>query len=123
MDFWQALDLLAAQHELVIDRPAGSAHPRYPDFVYPLDYGYLRGTASGDGNGIDVWRGSAGTGVAAVMTVVDLLKRDSEIKILLGCTEAEIALVNQLHNETENMKGLLVRRGGRNEQGGITHAL
>jgi len=57
MDFWQALDLLVEEHELVIDRPAGSAHPRYLSFVYPLDYGYLKGTASSDGSGIDVWRG------------------------------------------------------------------
>jgi len=110
MDFWQALDLLVKEHELIIDRPRGSAHPRYPDFVYPLDYGYLRGTASSDGGGIDVWRGTANTGVVAVMTIVDLLKRDSEIKILLGCTEAEINTINRVHNDTEFMKGILVRR-------------
>ena len=110
MNFWQALDLLTAEHELVIDRPAGSAHPRYPDFIYPLDYGYLCGTSSSDGNGIDVWRGSMDTGVVAVMTIVDLAKRDSEIKILLGCTEAEIELVNRVHNETKFMKGILIKR-------------
>ena len=110
MDFWQALDLLVAEHELVIDRPAGTAHPRYPEFVYPLDYGYLKGTASSDGGGIDVWRGTAGTGVVGVMTTIDLMKRDSEIKILLGCTEEELETVNQVHNETEFMKGILIRR-------------
>ena len=110
MTFWQALDLLVEEHELIIDRPAGSAHPRYPGFVYPLDYGYLRGTASSDGSGIDVWRGSSDAGVVAVMVTVDLLKRDSEIKILLGCTEAELEIINQAHNHSEFMKGILVRR-------------
>jgi len=110
MDFWRALDLLIEEHELVIDRPAGSAHPRYPSFVYPLDYGYLRGTSSGDGSGIDVWRGTANTGVVAVMVTVDMLKRDSEIKILLGCTEEEIDLVNLEHNHSQFMKGILIRR-------------
>ena len=109
MDFWQALDLLVAEHKLVIDRPAGSAHPRYPDFIYPLDYGYLEGTSSSDGGGIDVWRGTAGIGVVAVMTIVDMGKRDSEIKILLGCTEEEIAIINEVHNG-EFMKGILIRR-------------
>lgn len=57
-DFWTALDALVAQSRVVIDRPRGSAHPRYPHVVYPLDYGYLDGTSSMDGAGIDVWRGS-----------------------------------------------------------------
>jgi len=110
MDFWQALDLLVAEHELVIDRTAGTAHPLYPEFVYPLDYGYLKGTASSDGGGIDVWRGTASTGVVGVMTTIDLIKRDSEIKILLGCTEDELEIINRVHNEKEFMKGILTRR-------------
>ena len=110
MDFWQALDLLVDEHDLVIDRPRGSAHPRYPDFIYPLDYGYLRSTASSDGDGIDVWRGSSDAGIVAIMAIVDLVKRDSEIKILLDCTEDEIDIVNRVHNETEYMKGILIRR-------------
>ena len=110
-DFWQALDTLAAEHELVIDRPAGSAHPRFPSFVYPLDYGYLRGTSSADGGGIDVWRGTKpGTRINAIAVIVDLLKRDSEIKLLMGCTEDEIAMIDRIHNENERMKGMLVRR-------------
>ena len=113
MDFWQALDRLAAESELVIDRPKGSAHPRYPDCIYPLDYGYLRGTASADGGGIDVWRGTApDASISAIMATVDLIKRDSEIKILMGCTEEEIALVSGTHNNSSMMKGILVRREG-----------
>ena len=110
MNFWQALDLLVEEHELVIDRPKGSAHPRYPDYIYPMDYGYLRGTASSDGGGIDVWRGTADTGVVAIMVTVDMLKHDSEIKILLGCTEGEIEIVNRGHNNSEFMKGILIMR-------------
>jgi len=110
MDFFLALDKLAAEHELIIDRPAGSAHPKYPGFIYPLDYGYLQGTASADGGGIDVWRGmAAGAGIVAVMAIVDLGKRDSEIKILMNCTEDEIEIINQVHNG-DYMKGILIRR-------------
>jgi len=110
MDFWQALDLLVAEHDLVIDRPRGTAHPRYPECIYPLDYGYLRGTSSSDGGGIDVWRGTGDMGVVAVMVTVDMVKRDSEIKILLGCTEEEIEIVNREHNNSEYMKGIFIRR-------------
>jgi ribosomal-protein-alanine N-acetyltransferase len=110
-NFWFALDKLVAESEIVIDRPKGSAHPRYPDFIYPLDYGYLKGTTAMDGGGIDVWRGSDPAGrIDAIMCIVDLMKRDSEIKVLIGCTEDEKADVYRVHNETEYMKGVLIRR-------------
>lgn len=35
--FWQSLDLLVAESSIVIDRPCGTPHPRYPDFLYPFD--------------------------------------------------------------------------------------
>ena len=63
-----------------------------------------------DGSGIDVWVGSNGQGVDAIMCIVDLMKKDSEIKILIGCTEKEKEIVYQTHNETEYMKGILIRR-------------
>jgi len=111
--FWAALDSLAASAKIVIDRPKGSAHPRYPQFIYPLDYGYLQNTSAMDGGGIDVWQGSdAGAKIDAVMCIIDLNKRDSEIKILIGCTEEEKALVYQVHNATAFMKGILIRREG-----------
>ncbi len=110
MQFWSALDELAGRSEVVIDRPKGSAHPRYPDMIYRLDYGYLAGTSSMDG-GIDVWVGSLpDRAVNAVVCTVDLLKGDSEIKLLLGCTEEEMNIVHEVHNESEYMKGILIRR-------------
>jgi inorganic pyrophosphatase len=109
--FWQALDLLISESKIVIDRPKGSPHPRYPDFVYPLDYGYVEGTAAMDGGGIDVWRGSdPRLSLDAVMCIVDLVKRDSEIKLLIGCTGEEKAIVYRTHNETEFMKGIMIAR-------------
>ena len=110
-DFWAALDQLIASSRLVIDRPKGSAHPRYPDMMYPIDYGYLADTTAMDGGGIDVWAGSdPARGLDAVMVTVDLVKRDAEIKLLFGCTEEEKQLVWRLHNASESMKGMLIRR-------------
>ena len=37
----------------------------------------------------------------AIMCIIDLVKRDSEIKILIGCTEEEKILVYKTHNETQ----------------------
>ena len=111
-DFWVVLDQLVHSSELVIDRPKGSIHWRYPDYRYPLDYGYLAGTSSMDGDGIDVWIGTAvDRGVVGVICTVDLVKRDSEIKILLNCTDDEILMLERDHNVTDLMKGILIRRG------------
>lgn len=109
-DFWRALDSLVDNSEIVIDRPKGTAHPKYPDFIYKVDYGYLKNTSSMDGAGIEVWIGSGEKKIDAIMCIVDLMKRDSEIKILIGCTEEEKQIVYQTHNETEYMKGILIRR-------------
>ena len=108
-DFWYTLDSLINTSEIVIDRPRGSAHPNFPDFIYPLDYGYMKDTASMDGAGIDVWVGSGDKKADAIMCIVDLMKRDSEIKILIGCTEEKLE-VYKTHNETRYMKGILIRR-------------
>jgi inorganic pyrophosphatase len=94
-DFWLALEELVTTSELTIDRPKGSPHPRHPSFVYQLDYGYLAGTRSDDGDGIDVWIGSlAERTITGIVCTADMQKRDVEIKILLGCTpqEAQYAL-------------------------------
>lgn len=112
-DFWTALDQLVNQSEIVIDRPKGTAHPRYPDFIYPVNYGFLKCTTSMDGAGIDVWVGTdERKSIDAIICTVDLKKRDSEIKILVGCTEEEMEIVYKTHNESENMKGILIRREG-----------
>ena len=109
-DFWKALDELVNDSEIIIDRPKGTAHPKYPDFIYKVDYGHLKNTSSMDGGGIDVWVGSGEKKIDAVMCIVDLLKKDSEIKVLFGCTEEEKNLVYETHNETPFMKGVLIRR-------------
>lgn len=63
-----------------------------------------------DGAGIDVWVGTNGKNIDAIMCIVDLMKRDSEIKILIGCTEEEKDIIYETHNETQYMKGILIRR-------------
>ncbi len=110
VNFWSYLEELARTAEVVVDRPRGSAHPRYPDFIYPFDYGYLKGTTSADGGGMDVWIGSLpGRALVGIVCCVDLLKRDSEIKLLLGCTREEAEAITRLHQQ-DSQSALLVRR-------------
>ena len=110
-EFWQAIDSLASSGRIVIDRPKGSSHPKYPDCIYPVDYGYLENTTSMDGGGIDVWRGSLTSNkVDSIICTVDLMKKDSEIKLLMGCTEEETKIIYEFHNNSEFMKGILIKR-------------
>ena len=111
-DFWKAVDVLVSSGEIVIDRPKGSVHPRFLNIKYEVDYGYIENTSSMDGGGIDVWLGSlVDKQVNAIICTVDLMKKDSEIKLLIGCTEEEITTVYEFHNDSEFMKGILIRRG------------
>ena len=38
-----------------IDRPLGCAHPRHPEMIYPINYGYVDGVFAGDGAEQDVY--------------------------------------------------------------------
>ena len=108
--FWNTLQKMVDECEIVIDRPQQSAHPRYPDYIYPLDYGYLDGTTSGDGDGIDCWVGSlGGNEVTGMVTVVDGVKKDSEIKILLGCTDEDMQTILKCHQRGA-MDGILITK-------------
>lgn len=40
--FWAAIDSLVNTSQIVIDRPKGSTHPKYSNFVYKVDYGYKK---------------------------------------------------------------------------------
>ncbi len=63
-----------------------------------------------DGGGIDIWMGTEERKDVGIICTVDLLKRDSEIKILIGCNEKEIDYIYNFHNESQYMKGILIRR-------------
>jgi inorganic pyrophosphatase len=109
--FWQQADALVAASEIDTDRPRGSAHPRYPDVRYPLDYGYLGQTMASDGSGIDVWVGSLPERrvTGAIMTI-DALKRDAEVKLLISCTRDEAEHALAWHNQGRQA-GVLLWRG------------
>lgn len=41
--------------EIEIDRPLGSAHPKHPDLIYPVNYGFIPGVFGSDGEEMDVY--------------------------------------------------------------------
>ena len=109
--FWQKLDSLYLSSSVVIDRPKNSKHPKYEDMIYPVDYGYLTDTLSTDGSQIDVFFGSdESKKINSIAVSTDIIKRDCEIKLLIGCTDEEEAEVLHMLNVSENQKAILVRR-------------
>ncbi len=38
-----------------VDRPLGSQHPKHPDMIYPVNYGYVKGVMTADGAEQDVY--------------------------------------------------------------------
>jgi inorganic pyrophosphatase len=114
--FWIYVDRLVAESAVVVNRPRGSADPRYAEAEYPLDYGFLEGTSAGDGRAIDVWCGSLEeTRVTGAIVTVDLLQRDSEVKLLVGCTTEEAELALAMH-QTDGQAAILVSRPGQREE-------
>jgi inorganic pyrophosphatase len=115
-DFWSTIEQLIATSKIVIDRPRGTAHPHFSDLVYPLDYGYLKNTISGDGSSIDFWLGASGIfKLSGLLLTVDAFKRDAEIKLLLGCTQAEILMLIKWSN-TGQMRAIYLTRNSNHEQ-------
>ena len=47
---------------------------------------------------------------AEFWNALDELVENSEIKILIGCTEEEKSIVYETHSKTPFMKGILIRR-------------
>lgn len=41
--------------EVVMDRPIGARHPKHPEIVYPINYGYIENLIGGDGEEQDVY--------------------------------------------------------------------
>lgn len=83
---------------VVVDRPLGSRHPRWPDLVYPVNYGELPGTLGGDGQPMDAYLLGWEVPVPeaeGVVTAVILRADDLEDKLVVArpgftLTDAEI---------------------------------
>lgn len=108
---WSAWEDLIHRGGVEIDRPRESRHPTFPEIIYPIDYGFLPGTIGTDGEGVDVFIGTASSGLVGAILTVDLRRGDQEVKFLFNCTRAEIYLVNGFINYApDKMYGSLVVR-------------
>jgi inorganic pyrophosphatase len=110
--FWQKLDTLYFSSSIIITQPAGSAHPTYVNLVYPVNYGYLADTLSQDETGISIYKGSLSANqVNTIIIAADILKKDIEVKLLVGCSLTEEDAILRFTNQTDFQKTVLIRRG------------
>lgn len=108
---WTAWEAHIREHGYTLDRPWGSRHPRFPEIRYPLDYGYLNGTLSTDGEAMDVFVGTARNGLVALLLTADFRRGDREGKLLYNCTPEEVYCVHGFLNfDPRLMQGILVMR-------------
>lgn len=114
-NFWDKLDELITIHQIVIERPRGSTHPKFSEYVYPHDYGYVNNTTSTDGAEIDCWVGTKRSSkldskrVDGIIATIDMAKGDSEMKLLIDCSEADMGDILKCHNRGL-MSGILIER-------------
>ena len=109
--FWQKLDTLCMSSGIKIDRPKDSVHPLYSNLVYPVNYGYLDSEESAELR-IDVFKGDARSlKVQAVVVCADILKKDVDVKLIVGCSPEEENRILQFLNQTDFQKTVIIRRG------------
>lgn len=48
-------NIIGKKVRVIIDRPLGSYHPKYPETFYPVNYGYIEESIAGDGEYQDAY--------------------------------------------------------------------
>lgn len=109
--FWQKLDTLYYSSDPTIVRRQGERHPEYYNLIYPVDYGYLM-EVDHTTHKLSYFRGSrvGPTQIGAIVVIADILQKETEIKLLINCTEEEQERVLVFLNQTEFQKGVLLCR-------------
>ena len=109
--FWQKVDAIFLSSKLEIDRPKNTCHYKYSNLIYPVDYGYLKDTTGSDMEPIDVFKGSLpNVQVQAALMSADILKKDCEVKLIVGCSDEEMYDILVFLNQTDFQKAVLVKR-------------
>ena len=110
--FWQKLDTLYLSSGYQIIRKKGEVHPRFQNLIYPVDYGYINDTKSFGKDGVSVYAGSGNRyEISALVVAADILIKELDVKVLVGCTEEEVDQVLRFLNQTNYQKTVLIRKG------------
>ncbi len=110
--FWQKVETLFLSSGFEITRKKGDVHPVFKNLVYPTDYGHMKDTKSVSDEGVTVYAGSGNrSSISALVIAADILAKELDVKILVGCDEEEEKDVLHFLNQTDFQKTVLIRRG------------
>ena len=87
-NYLQSLKSLLGKEVLVhVDRPLGSHHPKYPDHIYPINYGYIEDFLAPDGDFQDAYLLGVDEAVESyfgVVIAIVLRHNDVESKLVVA---------------------------------------
>lgn len=119
--FWQKIDTLFLSGKTEFIKKKGDTHAVYKNLVYPTDYGHISDVKSVSDSGASVYGGSGDRGkITALIIACDILARELDVKLLVGCNEDEIMDVLHFLNQTDYQKTVLIRRGQTVPSWGVT---
>ena len=86
----------------IIDRPIGSRHPKYPNMIYPINYGYIENEVAFDGENLDVYVLGIKEPLASFTgRVIAIIHRENDIEDKLV-----LATEGHLYNQAEIAKAV-----------------
>ncbi len=74
-------NIIGKTFTVTIDRQMGTSHPKYPQNIYPINYGYVEGIKAPDGDFQDVYVLGVGTPLETfVGEIIAIVTRDNDIE-------------------------------------------
>lgn len=98
----QSKDFLGKKLTVIVDRPVGSKQPKY-GYIYPINYGYVEGVKSGDGDYMDAFILGVDTPVSTFSGIcIAIIHRtnDNEDKLVVA-PEGKTFSKGQIEKEVE----------------------
>ena len=109
------LGLLGKEVEVKVDGPLGSAHPKYPDSTYPVNYGFIESMRAPDGDFQDAYILGVDEPVSSFTgTVIAIIRRldDVEDKLVVapkGVSYRDEEILAKLHFQGRYFRSVLIR--------------
>lgn len=105
--------------KVIMDRPLGSQHPKH-GFVYPVNYGYIPNTISGDGEELDAYvlgeNKPLTTFEGKVIAVIHRLNDDDDKLVVTrdGVNLTDEEILEQTKFQEQYFKSIIVREKSKN---------
>ncbi len=108
-----AKGFLGREVEVVMDRPLGSRHPRYPELIYEVNYGFVPGTRAADGRELDVYylgiEGPVECATGVCIAVVHRYDDDKLVVVPPGVTLTDAKIMGAVAFQERFFKTQLIR--------------